>query len=1226
MTVTTLPRVTCWHRLLLGLFCLSGISGLLYEVAWTRMLYLLFGDTVLAVSTVLASFMTGLALGSWWSGRYVDRRQRVLTLYAGLEAGIGVSALALPVALQALTPLYVWLYQHLHTAVWLFSVVRFLLAFGLLFVPTTLMGATLPVLSRYMVHNTATLGWRVGLLYALNTAGAVLGCLLAGYVLIGRLGLAQTVWLGAALNVAIALVVWVVQRYTAEEMQEPEAPQYLAAEAPPAPYVYDRQTVRRVLWGFALSGYAALSYEVLWTRALTFFIGNSTYAFSAMLTTFLCGLALGSFVCARFSDRHRNLLALCGALQVAIGVYGVLTIAIMGRLFYGLNAWWEGFSHAYWGSAPWLTFVKAFAVMLPPTLCMGGMFPLVSKIVAHSPQVVGRSIGTAYACNTLGAIVGSWVTGFVAIPLLGTHYSLVLTALISVGLGGLFLAHSALQRRHQAWLYAGVLGLFAAVLAATPTLRFADMAGEPDTEVLYYAEDITGVVKVTTDAYDRKLLSINGWSVAGTGTPHPDMALVNDYPEVQKMLAHLPMLLHPAPHRVLMIGFGAGGTAWSFSRYGALEQLDIVEFVPGVIRAAHFFPEVNHNVLTDPRLRVIIDDGRNYLLVTPHTYDVVSVDTLDPKHAGNSNLYTREFYELSKRVLRPRGIFVQWLPYHQVDNASLKLIARTFQHVYPHATVWLNRFKGYALLLGTLEPLRIDLARLEAHFRTPAIQRDLAAVHVATPWQFLEGFTMRADTLRRYTAGSAALNTYNHPYVEFYGTAWHNPADDNLAELARYADDVTPLLVFPEASSPEQRQHIRERLAVQQRISRYLFRGYLANWRRQPQGTREYHKALRLDPQDDGIKFALGIGAAQKQQALAVLERHPSDIKSLSKLGYIAWSEQQYDEAVRRFQQVLALDPRHAAAYVHLGMSYTAQERFAEAIAAYQEAGHLNPDLAPLIAQSLNLVEHLQRAKDHPDDPAVQVQLGELYAGDGRSDRAIECFEKVVALDPHWPRGFWLLAHHYEAEERDVDALHAYARGLALEPSNAWARNNYEKLAIKMAMAQGQPVVLPLDTDQQVRIEPHTATGYYHLGLRYLRNDEAEAAVTALQQAIALQPDADAAHLFLGLAYTALENHARAEAAYRRAIALKPTNPQAHNYLGLTYHRQQRYREALAAYRRAIAQAPDYAVAYVNLAASHEALGQTAQALAAYRQALQHDANLQTVRAKIDALSKQLGQ
>jgi len=735
------------------------------------------------------------------------------------------------------------------------------------------------------------------------------------------------------------------------------------------------------------------------------------------------------------------------------------------------------------------------------------------------------------------------------------------------------------------------------------------------------------VVKVATDIYDRKLLSINGWSVAGTGTPNLDVALVNDYPEVQKMLAHLPMLLHAAPRQVLVIGFGAGGTAWSLSRYDALQRLDIVEFVPGVLRAARFFPEVNHNVLTDPRLRVIIDDGRNYLLVTPQTYDVVSVDTLDPKHAGNGNLYTREFYELSKRVLKPGGIFVQWLPYHQVDNTGLKMIARTFQHVYPHATMWLNRFKGYTLLLGTLEPLHIDLARLEAHFRTLAIQRDLAEVHVATPWQFLESFTMREDTLRRYTAGSTSLNTYNHPYVEFYGISWHDPVDENLAELARYADDVTPLLTFPSTASPEQQLRIWERLAVQRRISRYIFRGYLANWRRQQQeGTREYRKALKLDSQDDGIKFALGIGAVHKQQALALLERHPDDIKSLSKLGYIAWNEQEYDEAIRRFQQVLALAPRQTAAYVHLGVNYAAQERFADSIAAYQEAGRLNPDLAHLVAQSIDLVEHLQRAKEHQDDPVVQAQLGEIYASDGRSDRAIESFEKVVALAPPWPQGFFTLARHYEAEERDADALRTYGQGLALEPGNAQARNNYEKLAIKTALEQGKPVVLTLGADQKVEIDPHSATSYYQLGLRYLRNDEAEAAVVALQQAIALQPGSDVAHLFLGLAYTSLGAHAQAEAAYRRAIALRSTNPHAYNYLGVTYHQQQRYREALAAYRQALAQAPDYAVAYVNLAASHEALGQTAQALTAYRQALQYDANLQAVQAKIDALSKQLGQ
>src|SRR5262245_45472753 len=290
------------------------------------MLHLLFGDTVLAVSTVLACFMGGLALGSFWSGRVVDRRARLLPLYALLEAGIGVSAILVPVALDALTPVYVWSHRLLHDSFWLFNVVRVTLAFSLLAVPTILMGATLPVLSRYLVRNTATLGWSVGTLYALNTGGAVVGCFAAGYVLLGRYGLTRTVWIGAALNLAIALVVWVGHRWAPEAARGPMPP--------PAPDEADRAligyrpgtvrpllsapwTVRRLLWCFALSGFPALAYEVIWTRALTFFIGNSTYAFSAMLTTFLCGLALGSLAGATWSDRGHNPLALLGWLQVA---------------------------------------------------------------------------------------------------------------------------------------------------------------------------------------------------------------------------------------------------------------------------------------------------------------------------------------------------------------------------------------------------------------------------------------------------------------------------------------------------------------------------------------------------------------------------------------------------------------------------------------------------------------------------------------------------------------------------------------------------------------------------------------------------------------------------------------------------------------------------------------------------------------------------------------------
>src|SRR5919109_234528 len=369
MTIAqTAPAGQGWRRAVLGLFFASGISGLLYEVAWTRMLNLLFGDTVLAVSTVLTSFMAGLAL-------------------------------------------------------------------GMLLVPTTLMGATLPVLSRYVVRAHATLGWRVGLLYALNTGGAVLGCLAAGYVLIGSVGLYETVAIGAALNGSVGVLAWVVRGRAGDGL-----PAAASAGEPNAAPGDDAGIIHLALWSVCLSGFAALSYEVIWTRALTFFIGNSTYAFSAMLTTFLFGLALGSLVCARLSDRRRNLLVLFGVLQLGIGMYALLTIPLLGKLFYGLDVWWDGFSSASWGTPVWLKFAKTFMVMLPPTFCLGGTFPLVSKIVARGPQGIGRSIGNIYALNTLGAIAGSWIAGFIFIPVLGLQKSLVATALLNTAMGGALLA------------------------------------------------------------------------------------------------------------------------------------------------------------------------------------------------------------------------------------------------------------------------------------------------------------------------------------------------------------------------------------------------------------------------------------------------------------------------------------------------------------------------------------------------------------------------------------------------------------------------------------------------------------------------------------------------------------------------------------------------------------------------------------------------------------------
>lgn len=374
--------------------------------------------------------------------------------------------------------------------------------------------------------------------------------------------------------------------------------------------------------------------------------------------------------------------------------------------------------------------------------------------------------------------------------------------------------------------------------------------------------------------------------------------------------------------------------------------------------------------------------------------------------------------------------------------------------------------------------------------------------------------------------------------------SWQDPVEENLAELARFADDITPLLTFPSDYTSEQRQDILDHMARQRRISRHIFRGYLANWRRQLQeGTREYRKALRLDAQDEGVKFALGVSAWHQQQALATLAQQPENTSALSKLGYIAWNEQQYDAAIAYFERVLRGDPKNAAAYIHLGVNYVALEQFDVAMAAYREAARLNPTYDELVDKSLNLVQLLQQAKAHPDNAMAHFQLGAVYSADHRSDRAIAAFEKVVALAPQLPQGFVNLALNYEADGRYAEALEAYRQAVALDPANTQARNNAEKLAIQQALEAGRPTRLTLDDKAVLEVNPHSAPSYYHLGLRYLRNDEIDAAIDALHQAVRLQPDYAAAHLFLGLAYTSLGTHHKAEVAYQRATVLNPADP-----------------------------------------------------------------------------------
>jgi spermidine synthase len=733
-------------------FLVSGAAGLVYQVAWTRQLTLMLGVTSEAISTVLAVFMGGLALGAWLLGRLADRVRSPLRLYAVLEAGIALAGAASPLLLDALTGVYVDLRRSGVAGPGALAALRIVLAAAALLVPTTLMGGTLPILVRGLNRVPGQLSRDAGTLYAINTLGAVVGTLATAFVLIQAVGVRHTIWLAASLNALVGLAAFVLARAEREDTAPRRAPVTRAAAPDPAP---DRRTVRAVLVAYAISGFLALAYEVLWTRWLIAVAGeNSVYAFSLMLAAFLLGIVLGSAVAAIIGDRVRDLVLFLGVVMVGVGVSALFTMGLM-EVAVGMLALPPDASFL---ELSLRRFLRCIAVLIVPTTFSGMTFAIVAKLYARDPQRVGHDAGVAYAANTIGAILGALAGGFAILPLLGLQRGLLLLSAVSVATG-LFLVLRRRPDGTRPWRVAGVALVFAlsgAYSVASGRDLFQRTMESPDYDVLFYEPGKQSTVAVMRWKISGELgLIVDNDSQAGTHA-HLQVSL--------RLLGHLPLLFHPAPKDVLVVAFGAGMTTGSALQH-PIERLDQIELSSSVIRAAPLFAPFNHDPLADPRLRLIQDDGRNYLLSTDQTYDVITSDPIDPDDAGVTSLYSKEYYELIRDRLRPGGVAAQWIP-SRYDAESYWLLVRTFQAVFPVTSVWHSGIT--TVVVGSKEEPAVDAASIARRMADPRVRASLAVVGIEDPDSLLSLYTAGPDETRRL-AGPGPLNTDDHPRIEYAG-------------------------------------------------------------------------------------------------------------------------------------------------------------------------------------------------------------------------------------------------------------------------------------------------------------------------------------------------------------------------------------------------------------------------------------------------------------------------
>jgi spermidine synthase len=783
--------------IVLTLFFLSGACGLVYEVVWMRMLTLVFGATALATSVILAVFFAGLALGSFLFGKAADRSRNPLALYAALEAGVGLFAFLMPLLLTGVTAAYVALARRVDLSFYPLSLVRLVLSTAVLIVPATLMGGTLPVIVKCLARSMDRLGLDVGRLYALNTLGAVVGALASGFFLILLLGVRETAYVAGVVNLLVAGIAFTLSREMTPSSVTPspsDEPSVTRTVHDVASQALSPSLTRLLLWSIGVSGAAALALEVLWTRALVYYLDNSTHAFTTVLTAFLLGIALGSAVVAQFADRRLRSIMVFGVVELLIGITALLAIPILAAstpVLTGMEG--QAVDAMLWWKWSGLRFVRSLAVMLVPTVLMGMTVPLVVRIHAAQLSRLGGSLGRVYSANTIGGVIGSVVAGFVLIPMLGVSGGIFAVATASTALGlVVLLADPVVQGRRRARALIGVGGgLVFVVLSQLSAHRLvlASYRERADgTGVLFYQEGIGSTVKVFRDKRGDKVLSIDGFPVAGTT---PGMR------DAQETLGNYPMLLSAVPSpRVNLIGFGAGGASWEALQYD-VSAVDCVELVQGVIDASPWFAEVNHDVVQRPEYRLIMNDGRNYALMTDQRYDVISVDATSPKMAGNGSLYTLEFYQLLEKRLSEDGVAVQWLPFHLLSDAEMKMTAQTFMQVFPHTTLWLSPLKFHGLLVGSRKPLQIDVQALRRKLQRPGVRQEMATVDATEPLDFLSGFVMGEADLRRYV-GSAKLNTDNRPYLEFT-PAWsfflgQRYGLGNLTVFQAMRTSVAPLL------------------------------------------------------------------------------------------------------------------------------------------------------------------------------------------------------------------------------------------------------------------------------------------------------------------------------------------------------------------------------------------------------------------------------------------------
>lgn len=759
------------------LFVFSGGLGLIYQIIWFKYLSLFLGYTTYAQTIVLATFMGGLAIGSALFGRKADISKSPFRIYALLELGIGLYCLIYPKFLDLLKYLFISIVTNLQLDSGSNNVLmmKLLISILSLLLPTILMGGTLPVLARFISRRLSEAGRNVAILYFLNSFGAVVGSLLAGFFFIRLIGLNATIYSTSILSILIGVIAFVLSRVKIVYSSNKEELRYQDKSN----ISYSQRDAILAIITAGLSGIAAMIYEVTWVRLLLPVFGSSTYSFSIMLIAFISGIAIGSYIVTFFIRRIKNLLMFLALCQFLIVLAMFLTLPFYGRLPY-----------EFWRVASLLThsaesypiyfaiqLILSFSLMIIPTIFLGMSLPVATRIASRSVKILGKSVGNVYAINTLGTVIGSLLAGLVLIPLVGIRHTMEIGIVFNMASGLLIIFLSASIRKKLAYLISSSIFIATLLyLLISPSWskeamlygvfrrlhqglklpeKYSDFLNmvKSGRNILFYEEGVSANVGVL-EVNEQRTLIVNG---------NPDASSGGDL-LTQALCGHLPCILHSDPQNVLVIGLGSGITLGSVLMH-PIKHVDCVEISPEVVKASRYFDDVNNKPLDDKRTILHIEDALAYLKLTKNKYDIIISAPTNPWIAGVGNLFTVEFFEKCKLRLNPGGYVLQWFQLYEMDNELFKMVVRTFKNSFKNISFWQVN-NADIILIGSNDSVQVDYDKIENMIKRDAIAKDLKRLKIPDVATLLSLQMLSPNSVDKFI-DIGFLNTEDHPRLEY---------------------------------------------------------------------------------------------------------------------------------------------------------------------------------------------------------------------------------------------------------------------------------------------------------------------------------------------------------------------------------------------------------------------------------------------------------------------------